>query len=65
MSFLARAQRMNWNTVGKIFNILEKVPTENNLCDTSGEFNIDRSGIQIHNKPDLVIRENRSNNVHV
>jgi hypothetical protein len=28
---LATAQRMNLNNVGKLFNLLEKVATENNL----------------------------------
>jgi hypothetical protein len=37
---------------------LEKVPTENNLCDTSGNFfNIDKSGIQVNTKPDPAITE--------
>ena len=54
---LARVQRMNRNTVGKVFNLLEKVATENTLYDTPGNiFKIDESGIQINNKPDSVIR---------
>jgi hypothetical protein len=58
---LARAQRINQNTVGTFFNALEKVPIENNLSDTPGNiYNEDESGIQINNKPDSVITENRS-----
>ena len=63
---LARAQRMNRNTVGTFFNILEKVTTENKLSDTPGNiFKIDRSGIQINNKPGIVITEKWSKNIHV
>ena len=43
--FLARDQRMNRNTVGIFFNMLEKVATENNPSDTLGNiFNIDKYG---------------------
>jgi hypothetical protein len=28
---LARAQRMNWNTVGKFFHVLEKLSTEKRI----------------------------------
>ena len=62
---LAGAQRMNRNTVEN-FYFLEKVRTENNLSDISGNiFNIDKSGMQVNNKPDPVIRENRFKYVHV
>jgi len=34
------------------------MPTENNLCDTSGNFfNTDKSGLPVNNKPDSVITE--------
>jgi hypothetical protein len=57
---------MNRNTGGKFFYLLEKVPTENNLCDTSGNiFKIDKGGMQLNNKPDPVITEKRSEYVHV
>jgi hypothetical protein len=62
---VARAERMNRNT-GIFFNVLEKVGTENNFSDTPGNiFNFDDSGIQINNKPDSVIAEKGSVNVHV
>jgi hypothetical protein len=63
---LARAQRMNQNNVGKFFYLLEKLSTENNLCDTSGNiFNIDKSGMPVNNKPGPVITEKRSKYVNV
>ena len=41
---LARA-RMNLNTAGTFYNLLDKVATENNLSDTPGNVsNIDQSG---------------------
>ena len=46
---VARAQRMNRNTVGIFLNVLEKVAAENKLSDTPGNsFNIEESGIQIN-----------------
>lgn len=52
---LARAQRMNRHTVGTIFNMLEKVATENNLSDAPGNvINNNESGTQINSKPDSV-----------
>ena len=63
---LAVAQRMNWNTVGSFFNMMEKVTTENNFSDTPGNiFNIDERGNQINNKPDSAIRQKCYKNVHV
>jgi len=45
---------------------LGKVATENNLSDTPGNIcNIYESGIQINNKPDSVITDKGSKNVHV
>jgi len=56
---------MNRNT-GTFFNMLEKVGTKNNFSDTPGNiFIFDDSGIQINNKPNSVIAEKRSINVHV
>jgi len=44
---LAGVERMNWNTFGTFCNRLEKVDTENKLCDTPGNhFNIDKIGTQ-------------------
>jgi hypothetical protein len=46
---LARDQRMNRNTVGIFFDVLEKVATENNLSNTPGTiFKMDKSGIYIY-----------------
>jgi hypothetical protein len=51
---LAGDERINRNTVGIFFNMLEKVTTENNPSDTlENIFNIDKSGIKINNIPDL------------
>ena len=56
---------MNRNT-GTFFNVLEKVGTENNFSDTPGDiFIFDDSGIQINNKPNSLIAEKGSINVHV
>jgi hypothetical protein len=58
---LTRAQRMNRNTVGTFFNMLEKVATENNLSDTPGNIlNIKGSGKQTNNKSDSVRTEKGS-----
>ena len=58
---LARAQRMNRNTGGTFFNMLEKAATDNNLSDTPGNIlNIDASRIQINNKPNSVITQKGS-----
>jgi hypothetical protein len=55
---VARAQRMNRNTVGIFLNMLENVAAENKLSDPPGNsFNIDESGIQI-NKNLTIITEN-------
>lgn len=57
---------MDRNTIGKFFYLLGKVPTENNLCNTSGNIlNIDKSGMKVNNKPDFVITEKRSKYAHV
>jgi len=46
---------MNRHTVGTIFNMLEKVATENNLSDAPGNvINNNESGTQINSKPDSV-----------
>ena len=46
--------------------MLEKVATENNLSDTSGNiFNIDESGIKMNNEPNSVTTDNVSKNVHL
>jgi hypothetical protein len=59
---LARDQRMNRNTVGIFFNMLEKVATENNPSDAPGNiFKMDKSGIQIYNKHDSVISDKSAN----
>jgi hypothetical protein len=53
----AKAQRINRDTAGTFFNILEKVATNIHLSDTPGNFfNTDKIGIQINNKPDSLIR---------
>jgi hypothetical protein len=63
---LARAQRMNRNTVGRNFNMLEKVASENNLFDALDNiFNIDDNGRQISNKPASVKTANWSKSVRV
>jgi hypothetical protein len=60
---LARDQRMNHNTVGIFFNILEKVATEDNPSDKfENIFNIDKSGIHIYNKPDSVMTDKSAKN---
>ena len=47
------------------FKTLEIVGTESNLSNTIGNvFNIDLSGIHIINKPDSIITENESKNIH-
>jgi hypothetical protein len=57
---------MNGNIVGTLFNVLEKVATENNPSDTPGNIcNIYGSGIQINNKPDSVVTDKGSENVDV
>ena len=56
----ARAQRIKGDTAGTSFNILEKLATKNILSDTPRNFsNIDKSGMQINNKSDSLIKENR------
>jgi hypothetical protein len=51
---VARAQRMNRNTVGTFLNMLKKVAAENNLSDKPGNtFNFDDSGIQINKNQTL------------
>jgi hypothetical protein len=46
--------------------MLGKVATESNLSDTPGNIcNIDESGMQINNKPDAVITDKGSKNIHV
>jgi hypothetical protein len=61
---LTRAERTSQNPLGKFFNMLEKVATENNPSDTPGYlFNIYGSGIQINNKPDFVITESSRFNI--
>lgn len=61
----ARVQRMDQNIVLTLFNMLEKLGTKNNISDTHGNiWNIHKSSIQI-NKPDTVITEKGSRNVHV
>ena len=48
---VAGYQRMNRNTVGALFNVLENEATENNLSDTPGNIlNIYENGRQISNK---------------
>jgi hypothetical protein len=62
---LSRVHRMNPNTVGTYFNILEKVATKNNLSDTSGNiFSIVESFIKSNDKPDCVVTEKKSKNLH-
>jgi hypothetical protein len=54
------------NAVGRFFMTPKNVATERKLSDTTGNvFNIDLSGIQINNKPDCIIKENESKNIHV
>jgi hypothetical protein len=61
---LARDKRMNRNTVGIFFNMLEKVATESNPSDAPGNiFKMDKSGIQIYNKHDSVISDKSVKNV--
>ena len=63
---LARGQRTNRNIIGTFFKMLGKVATENNLSDTPGNIcNIYEDGMQIYNKPDSVITDKGSKNVHV
>jgi hypothetical protein len=53
---LARDERTKRKTIGTFFNMLEKVATENNPSDTTGNiFSICGSGVQINNKPGFVI----------
>ena len=62
--YLARDQRMNRNTVGIFFNMLEKVATENNPPDTPGNiFKMDKSSIQIYNKPHTVMTDKSAKNL--
>lgn len=63
---LSGAQRMNRNTIGTYFNMLEKAATYSSLSDTSGNiFNICESIIHINNKPEFVITQKGPKNVHV
>jgi len=63
---VVRAQRINRNSAATFFNMPENTATENNLSDTPGNIlNTDKSGIQANNKPDSVITEKGSKNVHV
>jgi hypothetical protein len=58
---LAAAERMNWKTFGTFLTCLRYYRTENNLSDKPGNIlNTDVSGIQVNNKPDSIIIENRS-----
>jgi hypothetical protein len=53
---LGRTQRMNRNTAGTYFNMLEKAATDSNLSDIPGNiFSIDEIGVHINNKPESVI----------
>jgi hypothetical protein len=52
---LGRTQRMNRNTAGTHFNMLEKAATDSKLSDLPGNiFSIDEIGVHINNKPESV-----------
>ena len=52
---LAGVHRMNPNTTGTFFNMLDIVATKNNLSDTPGDiFNIVESFVKTNKGPDSV-----------
>jgi len=54
---LARAQRINRNTVGTFLNTREKGTIENKISDTQGNiYNNDERGIQINNRIRFVVK---------
>jgi len=59
---VARAQIVNWNTVGTFLNMMENVVTENNLSGTSS--NVKEIGPQI-NSSDTVITDEGPKYIHV
>jgi hypothetical protein len=62
---VAGAHRVNWNTVGSFFNMLEKTATENNLPGTPGNVsNVNENGTQV-NSSDTVITDKRPKNTRV
>jgi len=53
--FLQLELKEGTETTWNFFYLLEKVPSENNHCDTSGNiFSIDKIGMQVNNKLDPV-----------
>lgn len=60
----ARAMGMNSGEVKNYFNLLEKVLLENNLMGKPRNvFNMDETGCQLNNRPELVVAEKGSRNV--
>lgn len=63
---LARAKGMNRDEVGRFFELLRNILTENKLIDRPANiFNMDEAGIQIINKPSKVLAPKGSKDVHV
>lgn len=63
---LARAKEMNRGEVGKFFELLRNILSENNLIDRPANiFNMDEAGVQIINKPSKVLAFKGTKDVHV
>jgi len=53
---VASAQRVNRNTFGTFFNVIENVVTENNLSDTPGNVSkVNRNRTQVNNSNTVII----------
>ena len=53
---VARAQRVNRNTFGTFFNVIENVVTESNLSDTPGNVSkVNRNRTQVNNSNTVII----------
>lgn len=61
---LNRVHAMNHNEVQQYFNLLTKCLEENNLFNKPGHiFNMDETGLQLNNRPGIVLAEKGSRNV--
>jgi len=53
---VASAQRVNRNTFGIFFNVIQNVVTENNLSDTPGNVSkVNRNRTQVNNSNTVII----------
>ncbi|KAJ4436168.1 hypothetical protein ANN_18798, partial [Periplaneta americana] len=63
---LNRAQGMSKDEVGKYFQLLEKILQEEDLLQKPSHiFNMDKTGLQLNNKPGYVVAKKGSKDVHL